>query len=156
MWAAMRIHGEWLRVSTTKAVAWIQAAHINQTDNWEAMFWPATLAVFLRWLGRRPSIKMKGKGTTTVQPCQWLCSKLAQMATRPWEEEEEVVEEEGDGRGHVPNKQWHPEVTVEFSVLRGYGRSAALNYRLYLFFKSHHLWWLLKTANHEQTQAGTS
>lgn len=37
MWAAMCIHGEWLGASATNAVAWIQAAHIDQIDNWEAV-----------------------------------------------------------------------------------------------------------------------
>ena len=36
MWALMGIHSERLRASMTNAVAWIQAAHIDQIDNWEA------------------------------------------------------------------------------------------------------------------------
>lgn len=109
MWAVMCIHGEWLGASTTNAVAWIQAAHINQIDNWEAISWPVTLGFFLRRLGRSPSIKMKGKKTTTVQPWKWLCNKLPRVATRTEAEEEE----EEDRGGHVLNKQWHTEVTVK-------------------------------------------
>lgn len=32
-WTEMCIHGEWLGASTTNAVAWIQAAHINHADD---------------------------------------------------------------------------------------------------------------------------
>lgn len=111
MWAAMCIHGEWLGASTTNAVAYIQAAHIDQIDNWEVVSWPIRLffwgVFFLRRLGRSPSIKMKGKRTTTVRPSHWHYNKLVWMATRP-------VEKEDRGEpGHALSKHWHAEVTTE-------------------------------------------
>lgn len=109
MWAAMCIHGERLGASTTNAVAWIQAAHIDQIDNWEAVSWPIRLGFFLWRRGRRPSIKMKGRRTTSALPYQWHCNRLVWVAATGrgggcgghWEV------------GHVQNKQGHTEVTVK-------------------------------------------